>query len=73
MTFEGSVGEPDPGEPVVLAVADASVLEGDRGTSNVAVAVTLSSGSSQRDHGELRDRQRHRDGDGRTTPQPAAR
>ena len=47
MTFAGSVGEPDPGEPVVLAVADASVLEGDRGTSNVAVAVTLSSGSSQ--------------------------
>lgn len=44
VTFEGSVGEP---EPVVLAVADASVLEGNRGTSNVAVAVTLSSGSSQ--------------------------
>ncbi len=47
VTFEGSVGEPDPGEPVVLAVADASVLEGNRGTSNVAVAVTLSSVSSQ--------------------------
>ncbi len=46
VTFEGSVGEP-PGEPVVLAVADASVLEGNRGTSNVAVAVTLSSASSQ--------------------------
>jgi hypothetical protein len=44
VTFEGSMGEP---EPVVLAVADASVLEGNRGTSNVAVAVTLSSGSSQ--------------------------
>ena len=44
VTFEGSVGGPD---PVVLAVADASVLEGDRGSSNVAVAVTLSSGSSQ--------------------------
>jgi hypothetical protein len=47
VTFEGSVGEPDPGEPVVLAVADASVFEGDRGASNVAVAVTLSKGSSQ--------------------------
>jgi hypothetical protein len=44
VTFEGSMGEP---EPVVLAVADASVLEGNRGTSNVAVAVTLSSMSSQ--------------------------
>jgi hypothetical protein len=47
VNFEGSVGGPDPGEPVVLAVADASVLEGDGGTSNVAVAVTLSNGSSQ--------------------------
>ncbi len=47
VTLAGSVGEPDPGEPVVLAVADASVVEGDRGTSNAAVAVTLSSGSSQ--------------------------
>lgn len=47
VTFAGSVGEPDPGEPVVLAVAGAPVLEPDRGTSNVAVAVTLSSGSSQ--------------------------
>ena len=47
VTFAGSVGEPDPEVPVVLAVADASVLEGNRGTSNVAVAVTLSSGSSQ--------------------------
>jgi hypothetical protein len=46
VTFEGSVGEPEP-EQVVLAVADASVLEGNRGTSNVAVAVTLSSASSQ--------------------------
>ena len=44
VTFEGSVGGP---EPVVLAVADASVLEGDRGTSNVTVAVTLSRASSQ--------------------------
>ena len=42
VTFEGSVGEPEPG---VLAVADASVLEGNRGTSKMAVAVTLSSGS----------------------------
>jgi len=47
VTFEGSVGGPDPGEPVVLAVADASVLEGVRGSSNAAVAVTLSNGSSQ--------------------------
>ena len=46
VTFEGSVGEPDPGEPVVLAVADASVLEGNRGTSKVAVAVTLSQSSN---------------------------
>jgi hypothetical protein len=45
VTIEGSVGEPDPGEPVVLAVADASVLEGDRGSSKVAVAVTLSQSS----------------------------
>jgi hypothetical protein len=45
VTFAGSVGVPV--EPVVLAVADASVLEGNRGTSNVAVAVTLSRGSSQ--------------------------
>jgi hypothetical protein len=45
VTFEGSVGEPGPGEPVVLAVADASVLEGDRGSSKVAVAVTLSQSS----------------------------
>jgi hypothetical protein len=44
VTFEGTVGE---SEPVVLAVLDASVLEGDRGTSNVAVTVSLSSGSSQ--------------------------
>jgi hypothetical protein len=47
VTFAGSVGEPSPVEPVVLAVADASVLEGNRGSNNVAVAVTLSSGSSQ--------------------------
>jgi len=44
VTIAGSVGGP---EPVVLAVADASVLEGDRGFSKVAVAVTRSSGSSQ--------------------------
>jgi hypothetical protein len=44
VTFEGSVGGP---EPVVLAVADASVWEGDRGPSKLAVAVTLSSASSQ--------------------------
>lgn len=47
VTLEGSVGGPDPDKPAVLAVADASVLEGDRGTSKVAVAVNLSSGSSQ--------------------------
>jgi len=44
VTFEGSVGGPEPG---VLAVADASVLEGNRGASKLAVAVTLSSASSQ--------------------------
>lgn len=47
VTFEGSVGEPNPGEPVVLAVGDASILEGNRGTSKVTVPVTLSNGSSQ--------------------------
>jgi hypothetical protein len=47
VTFAGNMGALDPGDPVVLAVADASVLEGNRGTRNVAVAVTLSSGSSQ--------------------------
>src|SRR5687768_7057331 len=46
VTFEGSVDEPPPVEPVVLAVADASVLEGKRGTSKVAVAVTLSRSSN---------------------------
>jgi Calx-beta domain len=44
VTFEGSMGEPEPG---VLAIADASVLERNGGTSNVTVAVTLSSSSSQ--------------------------
>jgi hypothetical protein len=43
VTFEGSMGEP---EPVVLTVADASVVEGDRGTRNVVVAVTLSQSSN---------------------------
>ena len=38
VTIEGSMGEP---EPVVLAVTDATVLEGDRGTSNMTVAVTI--------------------------------
>jgi hypothetical protein len=47
VTFAGSVGEPDPEEPAVLAVADASISEGDRGTSTVTVPVTLSSASSQ--------------------------
>lgn len=46
VTFQGSVGEPDPPQPVVLAVADASATEGRRGSSNVAVAVTLSRSSS---------------------------
>ena len=46
VTFEGSVGEPEP-EPGALEVADASVREGDRGTSTVAVTVTLSSASTQ--------------------------
>jgi hypothetical protein len=46
VTFAGSVGEPEPEEPPVLAVADASVLEGNRGSSQVAVAVTLSRSSS---------------------------
>ncbi|HMO16190.1 MAG TPA: Calx-beta domain-containing protein [Pirellulaceae bacterium] len=44
MTIEGSVGQP---EPRVLAIADASVWEGNNGWSQVAVTVTLSSGSSQ--------------------------
>jgi hypothetical protein len=46
VTFEGSVGEPDPGEPAVLAAAHAAVLEGDRGTRTVAVTVTLSQSSA---------------------------
>ena len=45
VTIEGSVGEPDPGEPVVLAIADASVLEGDRGTSRLDLTMTLSQSS----------------------------
>lgn len=45
VTLEGSMGEHEP-EPVVLAVADASVLEGNRGTSTTAVAVTLSQSSN---------------------------
>ena len=47
VTIEGSMGELEPGAPVVLGVADAAVFEGSRGASNVAVPVTLSSGSSQ--------------------------
>jgi hypothetical protein len=46
VTIEGSVGESDPEEPVVLAIADASILEGNRGSSKVAVAVTLSRSSN---------------------------
>jgi hypothetical protein len=45
VTIEGSVGEPDPGEPVVLAITDASVLEGNRGTSRLDLTVTLSESS----------------------------
>jgi hypothetical protein len=44
VSIEGRMGAP---EPAVLAVADVSVLEPDRGTTNVAVAVTLSNVSSQ--------------------------
>jgi len=45
VTFEGSVGEPEP-EQVGLAVADASVLEGNRG--NIQLQFTVSrSGSSE--------------------------
>ena len=47
VTFAGSVGEPNPGEPVVVAVMDASAVEGNRGASKVTVPVTLSSGSNQ--------------------------
>jgi len=46
VTFEGSMGELDPGEPVVLAVADASVLEGNRGTRRLDLTVTLSQSSA---------------------------
>ena len=46
VTLEGNVGEPAPEEPVALAIADASVLEGNRGSSRVAVAVTLSRSSN---------------------------
>src|SRR6185369_14970570 len=45
VTFEGSVGEPEP-EPDVLAVADASVLEGNRGNSQLQFRVSRS-GSSE--------------------------
>jgi hypothetical protein len=47
VTFEGSVGEPDPEEPVFLAVADASVLEGNRGTTRLDLTVMLSKSSNQ--------------------------
>jgi probable HAF family extracellular repeat protein len=45
VTFEGSMGDLDPGEPVVLAVADVSVLEGNKGTSRLDLTVTLSRSS----------------------------
>lgn len=44
VTIAGNVGQP---KPVVLAIADASVLEGNKGTTTVPVTVTLSKGSSQ--------------------------
>ena len=44
VTFAGSVGVPV--EPVVLAVADASVLEGNRGTRRLDLTVTLSQSSA---------------------------
>jgi hypothetical protein len=44
VTFEGSVGGP---EPVVVAVADASTLEGNKGTSRLGLTITLSQRSSQ--------------------------
>jgi hypothetical protein len=46
VTFEGSMGEHDPGEPTVLAVADASVSEGNKGTSRLDLTVTLSQSSN---------------------------
>ncbi|MGN6136988.1 MAG: Calx-beta domain-containing protein [Aureliella sp.] len=46
VTIEGSVGQPEPEEPASLGIADAAVVEGDRGSSKVAVAVTLSHSSS---------------------------
>jgi hypothetical protein len=45
VTFEGSMGELDEPDPVVLAVADASVLEGNKGTSRLDLTVTLSRSS----------------------------
>ena len=45
VTFQGSVGEPDPEKPIVLAVTDASVWEGNRGTSRLNLTVTLSQSS----------------------------
>lgn len=45
VTFEGSVRAP---EPAVLAVADASVLEGDRGTRRLDLTVTLSQRSDSK-------------------------
>ena len=45
VTFEGSVGAPEP--VVLLAVADASILEGNKGTSRLDLKVTLSRSSTQ--------------------------
>jgi hypothetical protein len=42
VTLEGSIGMP---EPVVLTIADASILEGNKGTSRLNLKVTLSQSS----------------------------
>jgi hypothetical protein len=47
VTFEGGMGALDQGEPVVLAVADAFVSEGNRGTTTLLMSVTLSRASNQ--------------------------
>lgn len=46
VTFEGSVGEP-PVLPPTLSIADASVREGNRGTTRLNLTVTLSRSSNQ--------------------------
>jgi hypothetical protein len=46
VTFEGSVGPVDPPPPPVLSIGDASVREGDRGSSQIQFTVSRS-GSSE--------------------------